>query len=411
MFGRKFNPVEIRKEFPCLDGGFLKKPPIYFDNACMTLKPKRVIDAISKYYSEHPSCHNRALHTFGELTTKKVNHSREMLAKFIGAQDHRSIVFTKNTTESINMIAQMMDFQKGDVVLTSELEHNSNMLPWQFLQFKKGIVVKRVSVRPDDEEFDLHSYEKILAENKVKLVSLLHISNITGMKYPIEEATRIAKKYGALVLIDAAQSISQVELDVSKLDCDFLAFSIHKMYGPTGLGILYGKLNRLDAFTPYHVGGEGVVDTFYDSCTLSAIPEKFEVGLQDYAGIIGSSEAVAFLNGIDFVKGSQFKDQLIEFALSELRNIPNLRIIGPKLAKNRNGNLNIEISGRDVAEISMLLDKSEKVMTRSGVHCGHAWYHHYNLKPSLRLSLGFYNTMEEVNIFIEILRKVLGSSR
>ncbi len=401
-----FNPEKIRKDFACLSKD-QKKAPIYFDNACMTLKPNAVTEAIISYYNDHPSCHNRAAHEFGEVTTKKVHQAREQIDKYINCRPGESIVFTKNTTESINMIANMIDFKKGDVVLTTDLEHNSNMLPWQFLNIKKSVTFVQMPIAPDTEEFDLQEFQNILSKGKVKLVSIFHTSNITGIQLPIKEITKLAHENGAMVLLDAAQAIPHHQVDVQELDIDFMAFSLHKAYGPTGMGVMYAKEQYLNSWVPFFVGGEGITDTTYDSCTLSQAPEKFEVGLQNYAGIIGSGAAIKWLSKINLKKAHAHLIKLNEQLSEGLSSFDGLKLIGPSQAKNRSGIVNFSTGNRNPAEVCLMLSKMEKIMTRSGVHCGHSWFHKYDLMPTLRVSLAFYNTEAEVEIFLRKMRDLI----
>ena len=406
MFNFKFDPQKIRKDFSCLKEG-QRQAPIYFDNACMTLKPDVVIDAITEYYKKHPSCHNRATHEFGELTTKKIESSRSIINKYLNCRADESIVFTKNTTESINMVANLLDFKKGDVVLTTDLEHNSNMLPWQFLKVKKGITFVQMPISPEANEFDLCEFESILKKGSIKLISLFHISNITGLELPIKEITRLAHENGALVLLDAAQSIPHRQVDVQDLGIDFMAFSIHKAYGPTGMGVLYGKKKFLDSWIPVTVGGEGISDTTYDSCTLSESPEKFEVGLQNYAGIIGSGAATKWLSKIKLEKAHEHVSKLNAELSEGLSGIPSVRFIGPSDPSKRNGIVNFLAGERNPAELSVMLSRMGRILTRSGVHCGHSWFHKYDLKPTLRASLSFYNTSSEVQTFLKYMRDLV----
>jgi cysteine desulfurase/selenocysteine lyase len=398
LFNSSFDPKIYRKDFHCLNKDE-RNSPIYFDNACMTLKPDSVIKAIVDYYQDHPSCHNRAVHEFGETTTKKVEESRTLINKYINCRNDESVIFTKNTTESINMVSSIVKFSEGDIVLTTDMEHNSNMLPWQFLKIKRKVTFHQIPIAPSDSTFNFEYFEEILKTGKVKLVSLFHISNITGMTLPINEITLLAHKYGALVLLDAAQSMAHQKVDVQDLNVDFMAFSIHKMYGPTGVGILYGRKNLLMNGVPINVGGEGIVDTTYDTCTLEETPKKYEVGLQNYAGIIGAGATIKYLSKINLKKAHKHVLSLNEMISKEVVTMDHIEVIGPENHEERNGIVNLNIKNRKPEEIGLLLSKMKRIMVRSGVHCGHSWFHKYNLNPSLRISLSFYNTKEEVEVF------------
>ena len=406
MFNSSFNPYKIREDFHCLSKAE-KKKPLYFDNACMTLKPNSVVEEIVEYYEKHPSCHNRAVHQFGEITTKKVEASRTLINKYINCRQGESIVFTKNTTESINMVANLIQFSEGDIVLTTDMEHNSNMLPWQFLKIKSKISFQQVPINPRSSDFDFKYFEDVLKTKKVKLVSMFHISNITGMKLPIKEITKMAHQYGALVLIDAAQSMAHLKVDIQKLDIDFMAFSIHKMYGPTGVGVLYGKKELMRDGIPMYVGGEGILDATYDTCTLEESPKKYEVGLQNYAGIIGAGATIRYLSKLNLDKAHQHILHLNQMLTSEFMNNKEVTILGPEESKLRNGIVNLIIENKKPEEIGLLLSKMKRIMVRSGVHCGHSWYHKYSLKPSLRISLAFYNTTEEIQVLVKVLKDLL----
>lgn len=373
----------------------------------MTLKPDSVIDAITKYYKEHPSCHNRAIHEFGEKTSKLVDQSRQKISKFINCEKDNQIIFTKNTTESLNIISNIIDLKEGDIVLTTQLEHNSNLLPWQFLKIKKNIVYQQIPISPDLESLDLALIEEFFKNNNVKALSLFHTSNVTGLSLPIKEITKIAHKYGVLVILDAAQALSHTQIDVQDLGVDYMACSIHKAFGPTGVGILYGKKELLEKAIPPLVGGEGILDTTYLTCTLESSPKKFEVGLQNYAGIIGSGAAIDFLKKINFRSYQQYLQSLNQSLTDDLLSLDSIKLIGPKSASLRSGVCNFIIKNKNPAEIGLLLSKTSRIMLRSGVHCAHSWYHEYNLSPSMRVSLSLYNTQEEVDTFISELKKFI----
>lgn len=403
MFKKKFDPLVIRKEYKIFEKKTFSKTPIYFDNACMTLKPKSIIDAMVKYYEEHPSCHSRAVHSFAKETSKKVDEARSLIAKYINANSNE-VVFTKNTTESLNMIANMLELERGDCVVTTDLEHNSNLLPWQFLTVKKGIRFYQLPIAPNDEVFNLEAYEFFLKHNKVKVVSCIYTSNITGMSLPIKDMCKIAHENGAVFILDAAQAMAHEQIDFKDLDVDFAAFSIHKMFGPTGVGILYGKQEHLNKMIPFYVGGEGVTDVHYDSCQLAKSPEKFEVGLQDYAGIIGAGEAIRYISKLNINEAHQHIINLNSRLSNFLNENADIMILGPKSPEKRSGIVNFSVKNREMGELSLMLDQAAKIMVRSGVHCGHAWFHKYDLLPSLRVSFSIYNTEEEVEKLIEVLK-------
>ena len=398
-------PVEqIRKDFPALQQSINGKPPIYFDNACVTLRPQQVIDAMSRYYTTHPSCHKRAVHKFGKLTTDEYFKAKDMVRQFINAKESTEIVFTKNATESINLVAHSFPFKNGDCVLTTDMEHNSNNLPWQTLAKRLGTQNRTFSLSPEFT-FDMQRF-KAAMEKGVKLVSVFHTSHVTGYTLPIEDIIACAHDHGALVLLDAAQSVAHRTIDVQKLDVDFLAFSFHKMLGPSAMGCLYAKKHLLEDMSPFLIGGETVDDVDYNSFVLSKVPDRFEAGLQNYAGACGVTAAIQYLNDIGAHNISQHLMELNEFISSAIRSLPKIKLIGPQDAKLRAGIINFTLGGMDSGELSILLDETYNIMTRSGVHCCHSWYKKYRLPSSLRTSLYLYNSKEEAGILLETLNKI-----
>jgi len=399
------NFEKVREDFPALSQITKGKPPIYFDNACMTLRPRQVVEAMNKYYFEHPSCHKRAVHKFGEMTTQEYKKAREAVQKFIHAKESQEIIFTKNTTEAINLVANSFAFKRGDVILTTELEHNSNYLPWQIVCKKQGLELKRFTLS-QDLTFDLDKFKTVLSSG-VRMVSIFHRSHVTGYALPVEEIIKLAHESRSLVLIDGAQSAPHQHIDVQKLDADFYAFSFHKMLGPTGMGCLYAKKELLENMSPYMIGGETVDDVDYDSFVLSKLPDRFEAGLQNYAGAMGVTAAISYLTRIGMGNIHQHITNLNEYITNEIQAIPKVILLGPQDPHLRGGIINFYIQDMDSGELSILLDQTNNIMTRSGVHCCHAWYKRNNWPPTLRVSMYFYNTMEEANIFVETLKKIV----
>ena len=392
--------TKIRQDFPVLS-----ENGIYFDNACQSLRPQSVIDAVTEYYREYSACAGRSNHHLAAKVTQKCDDARARIAKFLHAKRKEEIVFTGNTTEGINLVANTLNLKEGDVVLTSDKEHNSNLIPWQMLHNKVGIVHRIVRSR-EDNTFDLDAYKQALG-NGVKLVSLGMTSNLDGVTIPTAEIVRLAHQHGALVLFDAAQAAPHQVIDVRKLDVDFLAFSGHKMLGPSGTGVLYGKYKLLEKLSPFLVGGDTVSSSTYDSCEFLPPPEKFEAGLQDYAGIIGLGEAVSYLERIGFAQIQKQEYALNSYITEELQKIPNLVILGPSDPKERSGIISFYISGKDHHQIALMLDASTKIMVRSGQHCVHSWFADRKIPGSVRASVYFYNTLEESELFVKELHKVL----
>jgi len=397
------NLEKIREDFPLFQEVIRGKPIVYFDNACQSLRPKSVIQALNEYYQKYPACGGRSMHKLGDIVTRKIDEARKQVANFIKAKRKEEIIFTRNTTEGINLIARSLNLKQSDIVLATDKEHNSNLIPWQILSKKVGIIHKIVPSR-EDNTFDLEAFEKMM-DKQAKLVSMVFTSNLDGVTIPAKEIINIAHLYGAKVLLDAAQTVPHQEIDVSKLDVDFLAFSGHKMLGPSGTGVLYGKYNLLEELEPFLVGGDTVEYTTYTDHKLLPPPEKFEAGLQDYAGIIGLGEATRYLSQIGFQNMAKHEYELNKFITTEIAKIPKLKIIGPLDPSLRGGIISFYIEGVDTHQIALTLDETANIMIRSGQHCVHSWFTSHQIKGSARVSLYFYNTLKEAEIFVENLNK------
>ncbi len=397
------NTDKIRADFNILNpkNG---SAPIYFDSACMSLKPNKVIEAMNDYYFNYPACAGRSSHKLGDKVTKKVKETRQIIAKFINAQNENEIIFTRNTTEGINLLANSIGLQKGDIVLISDKEHNSNLIPWLLLRDKIGIIVKIIPSN-EDGSFNLNNFSELIIG--VKLVSIVHTSNLDGVTNPAKEIIKIAHQNKALVLLDAAQSIPHKRINVQDLDVDFLAFSGHKMLGPTGIGVFYGQYKLLEKLEPFMVGGDTVLSSTYENYKFLPVPEKFEAGLQDYAGIIGLGEAVKYLSQFDFNDIAEHELKLNTYITEELQKIPQIRIIGPENAQNRSGIINFYMDGMDMHKFAIMLDEMANISIRSGQHCVHSWFANKKIFNSARVSLYLYNTMEEAEAFIVNLKKII----
>ncbi|KKT10177.1 MAG: hypothetical protein UV90_C0010G0005 [candidate division WWE3 bacterium GW2011_GWA2_43_24] len=392
--------VKIRQDFPLFEKG-----EIYFDNACQSLRPRQVIDAVNEYYNEYPACGGRSMHHLAEKVTYKCEEARTIIANFLHAKRKDEIIFTRNTTEGINLVAHSLGLKRGDVVITSDKEHNSNLIPWQVLKEKFGIEHKIIFSKVDST-FDLEAYQQAL-NNNVKLVSLGLTSNLDGVTIPAKKIIQLAHKAGALVLLDGAQAVPHHRIDVQDLDIDFLAFSGHKMLGPSGTGVLYGKYTLLDKLEPFMVGGDTVASSTYETHEFLPPPEKFEAGLQDYAGVIGLGAAVKYLSKIGFDFIEQQEQALNKYITEELKSITNLVIIGPNNPAQRGGIISFYIPGKDHHQIALMLDETAKIMVRSGQHCVHSWFQAKNIPGSVRASVYFYNTMEEAEMFVRELKKIV----
>jgi len=386
------NEIKIKKDFPILE-----KNITYLDSACVTLRPKQVIDKISEYYLEFPSCSNRSAHYLSRKVTSEIDKSRNLIKKFINANKKEEIIFTKNTTEGINLIANSLKLNHGDSVLLSTKEHNSTLVPFQRLK-SKGINIKFFKFG------NIKDFKKKLTKD-VKLIATVMTSNIDGTSNPVKDIINLSHKNNSLVLFDGAQYIPHKKINVKKLGIDFLAFSGHKMLGPSGTGILYGKLGLLKNLNQFIIGGETTKNSTYNYFESEDVPKKFEAGLQNYAGIIGLGEAVKYLNKIKMKNIEKHETKLNKYLTSKLLKLGAI-IIGGKDAKKRAGIISFNISGIDPHEISGILNESN-IMIRSGMHCAHSWFNANNLNGSARISLYLYNTIEDCDKIIYEIKKIV----
>ena len=396
---------KIRQDFPLLHPGEAGRRRItYFDNACQSLRPRQVLEAINQYYLQSSACSGRSMHQLAAEVMRECDQARAAIAKFLNAARKEEVVFTRNTTEGINLVANSLGLQKDDVVLISDKEHNSNLIPWQRMAKKHGVVVKIVPSQADNT-FDLDAFEKRL-DKQVRLVSLGWTSNLDGVTIPAAEVIKKAHQNGSLVMLDAAQTAPHRKINVKGLEADFVAFSGHKMLGPSGMGVLYGKYHLLEKLEPFLVGGETVVSSTYDSCEFLPPPEKFEAGLQDYAGIIGMGAAVKYLTEVGFDAIEKQELLLNEAITAEIKDFPRLKLLGPAEARLRGGIVSFYIEGVDSHRIALMLDQMASIMVRSGQHCVHSWFNAHQIKGSVRASLYFYNTLEEAALFTSSLKKI-----
>jgi cysteine desulfurase/selenocysteine lyase len=398
------NLAACREDFPLLSVKLNQMPLAYFDTACQSLRPKVVMDAINRYYVEEPACAGRSMHHLAAAVTRDVDQARSIVAKHLNTSRKEEVIFTRNTTEAINLVANSLGLKSDDVILISDKEHNSNLIPWQRLVKRSRVIVKIIPSLPDNQ-FDLAAYERLL-DGQVKLVSLYHTSNLDGVSIPVQEVIQKAHKQGAIVLIDAAQSAPHQNLNVKALDVDFLAFSGHKMLGPSGTGVLYGKYKLLEKLEPFLVGGDTVSSSTYDSCEFLPPPAKFEAGLQNYSGIIGLGAAIQYLTEIGFDVIHKQELLLNDYITRETRGIDGLHLIGPLDAHHRGGIFSFYIDKLDHHRIALMLDQMAGVIVRSGQHCVHSWFHAHRIPGSVRASLYFYNTLEEAELLVTSLHKI-----
>ena len=397
--------AKVRADFPSLQGQNGRKAVIYFDNACQTLRPRQVIEAINRYYHDFPACSGRSMHRMAAEVTREGDQAREKTAKFLNAGRKEEIIFTRNTTEGVNLLASALNWRPGDVILVTDKEHNSNLIPWQMVAKRWGVVLRVVRTR-DDNTFDWDNFEHAFKDGAVKLVAMGYTSNLDGVTLPATDIIKYAHRRGALVFLDAAQTVPHQRVNVRALDVDFLAFSGHKMLGPSGTGVLYGKYRLLEQLEPFLVGGDTVSTSTFNSCQFLPPPEKFEAGLQDYAGIMGLAAAVQYLSQIGFDTIEKQERLLNEYLTKALSEIPGLKIIGPADPRLRGGIVSFYIEGIDHHRIALMLDQMANIAVRSGQHCVHSWFNSRGVSGSVRASVYFYNTLEEAQQFVEALIKI-----
>ncbi|MBN1233843.1 MAG: aminotransferase class V-fold PLP-dependent enzyme [Candidatus Coatesbacteria bacterium] len=391
-----------QSDFPALSQKFKNKPPIYLDNACMSLKPQQVINKVIEYYSQYPSCHGRTTHKFGLRTTEEFDAARIKAKKFLNAKSPAEIIFTKNATEALNLVSQSITLEAEESVITSGLEHNSNLLPWQELA-KRTKAYHLIWECDEKGNLDLNILSDLLKRHKVKLVSLFHKSNLTGAVLPVKEISELVHNAGAWLVVDAAQSALSVNIDVQEMNCDFLALSSHKMLGPTGVGLLYGKLNFLERLPSFLVGGETVIDTEYHSMTKANLPDRFEAGLQNYAGVIGMGAAIDYIEKYGREKINSYIKNISRKAFEKLSKIDKISLIGDP----EGGILTFSIRGMSSQEAARFLDESENIMVRAGKMCVHSFFNHFKHPEMLRISLAPYNNEAEINIANSAIEKIV----
>ncbi len=391
----------VRKEFEILNGSN-DQPLIYFDNASTSLKPKSVINKITNYYSQYPANVHRSSYNIGNKATQEYENVRLSIKKLINAKSERSIIFTKGTTESINLIAYSWgrkNLNSEDEILLSEMEHHSNNVPWQICSQMTGAKIKYIPINHKGE-LDLSNIDQLITKN-TRIVSIIHQSNVFGTINPIKEIINKAKLVGALTLIDAAQSIPHSRIDVNKLDCDFLVFSGHKMLGPTGVGILYGKENILNSMDPFISGGQMIDNVNLYDVSFTDLPLKFEAGTPNIAQVIGLGEAIKFLLDIGFDNIYDYENSLIDYTLKQLTSIDEMTIYGQ--SKNRGGVFSFNLDGINSFDLAEYLNY-KNIAIRAGHHCAQPIMSKLKIPSTARLSTYLYNTKEEIDYFISCLK-------
>ena len=393
---------KIRSQFPILNRKVNGKDLVYFDNGATTQKPQSVIDAEANYYTDENSNVHRGVHFLSGLATDKFEETRDAVQDFIGAKHKHEIIFTKGTTDAINLVANAYRIllSKGDEIIISELEHHSNIVPWQMCCEISGASLKVIPLL-DNGELDMNEFNNLLSES-TKLVAVSHISNALGTISPIEEIISKAHKIGAKVLIDGAQAASHIALDMQKLDADFYCFSAHKMFGPTGVGVLYGKEEILNKLPPYQGGGEMIKEVSFEKTTYACLPHKFEAGTPNISGVIAFKQAIDFITGLGVSEIAKYEDELLRYATAEVLKIEGLKIYGT--AAHKSGIISFNIVGLHPYDIGMIIDKMG-VAIRTGHHCAQPIMDRFNIPGTARISLSVYNTKQEIDVCINAIKK------
>lgn len=375
---------------------------IYFDNGATSQKPTQVISRINRYYENENANVHRGVHYLSDQATQAYEEARTNIASFIGASSPKEIVFTKGTTDGINTIAYSLGelLQVGDEILISGMEHHANIVPWQLLCERKGTILKVIPVL-EDGTLDLEAFSRLLS-NKTKLLSVVHVSNTLGTINPLDFLIKQAKSVGALVMVDAAQSIQHLPIDVQTLGCDFLVFSGHKVFGPTGIGVLYGKLDLLNSLPPYQGGGDMIDQVTFEKTTYQEAPLKFEAGTPNIAGAIALSEAFHYLNSLDLQSAFAHELTLGQYLRANMKDLPSMRFIGE--APDTCATLSFLVGKIHPLDLGTLLDK-QGIAVRTGHHCTQPLMHRFNIPGTVRASLAFYNTQEEIDQFIIALER------
>lgn len=399
------NIEKIREQFPVLHQQVNGKQLIYFDNAATSQKPKVVIDALSAYYEQINSNIHRGVHTLAERATNAFEETRKKASEFIKAREVAEVIFTKGTTESINLVASTYGrkfIKEGDEILISHMEHHSNIVPWQMLCEEKGAILRVIPVN-EKGEIEYSEYKKMLSD-KTAFVSVVYVSNTLGTINPVKEIIEDAHQYGAKVLIDCAQAAPHIDLDVQQLDCDFLALSAHKAYGPTGTGILYGKRELLEIMPPYQGGGEMIKDVSFSGTTYNEIPYKFEAGTPNIGEVVAFKAALDFIDSIGKDNIAAHEDHLLAYAMKKLQEIEGFTPIGT--ADNKVSVISFNMEGIHPYDLGMMLD-AKGIAVRTGHHCTQPLMDRYEIEGTARASFAVYNTIEEVDQFVDALQSIV----
>ena len=399
-----FNVERIREDFPVLKQQVHGKPLVYLDSAATSQKPKVVIDTVTQYYLAENSNVHRGIHFLSEQATRAFEESRAKVARFLNASTDQEIVFVRGATEGINLIAQSfgrMRVKAGDEILISAMEHHSNIVPWQILCQETGAVLRVVPIN-DHGEFLVDEYAKLLSP-KTRLVSVVHVSNALGTINPVKQIVGLAHSQGVPVLIDGAQAAPHLAIDVQELDCDFYVFSSHKLFGPTGVGVVYGKAHHLEAMPPYQGGGDMILSVTFEKTLYNVIPFKFEAGTPHIAGVIGLGAAIDYLDGVGLDRIAAYESGLLAYATEAVSAVPGVRLIGT--AKEKACIVTFVLEGVHAHDIGTILDQ-EGIAIRTGHHCAQPVLQRFGVPATARASLAFYNTRGEIDALVRGIRKV-----
>lgn len=395
--------TQIRNQFPILNRTVWNKPLVYLDSAATSFTPQCVVDEINRVYTTCKANVHRGVHTLSQEATDLQESTRECVREFINASSIQEIIFTRGTTEAINLVASSYGgmLQKGDEIIVTTMEHHANIVPWQLLGMKNGTVLRVVPIK-EDGSLDIEAYRSLFNE-RTKMVAVCHVSNVLGTINPVKEMIQEAHNHNVPVLVDGAQAVSHLKVDVQDLDADFYVFSAHKMYGPTGVGVLYGKKQFLEIMPPYQGGGEMIGTVEFDKTTFAELPFKFEAGTPDFVGIAAFKKAIEFMQSIGIEKIAAYEHKLLTYATAEMAKIPNMRFFGT--APNKSGVVSFLIGNEHHYDLGMLLDKLG-VEVRTGHHCAQPLMHTLGIEGTVRASFAVYNTREEIDVFIAALRRV-----
>ena len=399
-----FDVSQIRKDFPILEEKIYGKPLVYLDNGATTQRPLTVVDKMTEYYLRYNSNVHRGVHYLSNKCTDANEEAREIVRKFIGAASAEEIVFTRGTTESINLVAHSFGeafIHEGNEIVVTEMEHHANIVPWQMLCERKKAVLKVVPFN-DKGELDMEAFGKLM-NGRVKLVGVAYVSNVLGTVNPVKQIIDAAHAFGAYVLVDGAQAIQHIPVDMQALDCDFFAFSGHKIYGPTGVGVLYGKKSLLEQMPPWQGGGEMIKEVRFEKTTYNELPFKFEAGTPDFIGVIGLGEALEYVNRIGREEMARYEHELLGYAMEQIRAIPGIILYGD--AAEKSSVISFGIEGIHPFDLGTLLDKMG-IAIRTGQLCAEPVMQHFGVNAMARASLAMYNTREEIDVFCAGLKKI-----